>query len=127
MPAFHVPVADATATAAEMASVQAAATIVRMQAFAFMAICWVLMTAGIVKVNRYTFWLAEEHRLPRVFGFLPIAMLGLQFILLVGTKAITAIPVHWVGFSLADIKNAYCKSAAVVIGVVMWASENPTQ
>lgn len=117
MPAFHVPVADATATAAEMASVQAAATIVRMQAFAFMAICWVLMTAGIVKVNRYTFWLAEEHRLPRVFGFLPIAMLGLQFILLVGTKAITAIPVHWVGFGLVMTAATVLLTARTVADV----------
>ena len=66
-------------------------------AFAFTAIMWVIFSAGILKVNRHIFWLAEEHRLPRVFGFLPIAMLGLQFIVLIATKAVHAVPMQWMG------------------------------
>lgn len=117
LPAFYLPVADAAATVAETAAIEAAATIVQLQAFAFMAICWVLMTAGVVKVNRHTFWLAEEHRLPRVFGFLPIAMLGLQFAVLVGTKAITAIPVQWTGFGLVMTAATVLLTARTVADV----------
>lgn len=77
-----------------------AATRLAFAAFAFLSVCWAIFTAGVVKVNRHTFWLAEEHQLPRIFGFMPIAMLGLQFIVLVGTKTIStgAIPLEWIGF-----------------------------
>ncbi len=46
---------------------------------------WAVFTAGVVKVNRHVFWLTEEHRKPRVFGFLPIGLLGGQFLALVLT------------------------------------------
>lgn len=98
MPAFVLPLTDATATTAEIAANVTAARSVAIQAFAFMAICWAVFTAGVLKVNRHSFWLAEEHQLPRIFGFLPIAMLGLQFIVLIGTKAIGAISIEWIGF-----------------------------
>lgn len=68
-------------------------------AFAFLALTWAVFTAGVLKVNRHIFWLTEEHRLPRILGFLPIAMLGLQFVVLVSSKAISAIPVQWTGFA----------------------------
>ncbi len=69
-------------------------------AFVFMGLCWGLMTVGVVKVNRHTFWLAEEHRFPRIFGFLPIAMLGLLFVILVSSKVIGELPWQWIGFAI---------------------------
>ncbi len=86
-------------------------------AFVFMAICWLVFSAGVLKVNRHTFWLTEEHRLPRVFGFLPIAMLGLQFMVLVGTKAIREIPMQWTGFSCVMMAATILMTARTVADV----------
>ncbi len=86
-------------------------------AFSFMMICWLVFTAGVVKVNRHTFWLAEEHQLPRVFGFLPIAMLGLQFVILVGIKAITSIPVQWTGLGCVMVAVTVLMTARTVADV----------
>ena len=86
-------------------------------AFAFMIVCWIVFTAGVVKVNRHTFWLAEEHQLPRVFGFLPIAMLGLQFVILVGTKAVTSIPVQWTGLGCVMVAATVLMTARTVADV----------
>ena len=61
------------------------------------SILWAVMTVGVVKINRHMFWMAEEKEWPRVFGFLPIAILGLQFIALVWLKSSAAIPVAWLG------------------------------
>ncbi len=58
---------------------------------------WLVMTIGTIKVNRHVFWLVEEHRSPRVFGFLPIALLGSMFLLLVGVKSLSTIPIEWLG------------------------------
>ena len=71
-----------------------------MLAIAFVMGAWLVFSAGVLKVNRHTFWLAEKHKLPRVFGFLPIGMLGLQLVVLVGTKAIGVLPAQWLGFGL---------------------------
>ncbi|MBS0202587.1 MAG: hypothetical protein JSS49_06775 [Planctomycetes bacterium] len=37
---------------------------------------WAVFAVGTVKVNRHVFWLTEEQRLPRIFGFFPILLLG---------------------------------------------------
>lgn len=58
---------------------------------------WAVFTAGIVKVNRHVFWLSEEHRLPRIFGFFPIALLGGQFIVLFAVNLVSHIPLQWMG------------------------------
>ncbi|MCC7335257.1 MAG: hypothetical protein IT422_09175 [Pirellulaceae bacterium] len=58
---------------------------------------WLVMSIGVVKVNRHVFWLAEEHRLPRIFGFFPIALLGGQFLLLLACKTAWSIHVEWLG------------------------------
>lgn len=91
-------------------------TAMKIGAFVFMAACWAIFTAGVVKVNRHTFWLAEEHQLPRIFGFLPIAMLGLQFVVLIGTKA-TTIPVQWVGFGCVMVAATVLLTARTVADV----------
>jgi hypothetical protein len=43
---------------------------------------WGAFSAGTMKVNRHVFWLTEMHRKPRILGFLPIALLGGQFLAL---------------------------------------------
>jgi hypothetical protein len=43
---------------------------------------WAVFAAGTMKVNRHVFWLTEEHRKPRIFGFFPMALLGAQFLTL---------------------------------------------
>ncbi len=86
-------------------------------AFALMAVCWMLFTAGVVKVNRHTFWLAEEHQWPRIFGFLPIAMLGLQFVVLVGVKSLDALPVQWIGFAIVMVAATVLSTTRTVADV----------
>ena len=61
---------------------------------------WAVMTVGSVKVNRHVFWLMEENRWPRVFGFFPIALLAMQFVILTATRTFDAVPVQWLGFGL---------------------------
>ena len=68
------------------------------------AVFWAVMTIGVIKVNRHVFWLAEEHRMPRLFGFFPILLLGAQFLMLSGTKALggmplSGMPIEWLGLA----------------------------
>lgn len=94
-------------------------------AFVFMSVCWLIFTVGVVKVNRHTFWLAEEGRVPRVFGFLPIAMLGLQFVILVAIKTIdftegsltSALPLHWIGLGCVMVAATVLLTARTVADV----------
>lgn len=58
---------------------------------------WLVTSIGVIKVNRHIFWLTEETKQPRVFAFLPIALLGSMFLVLVATKALPIIAVHWLG------------------------------
>jgi hypothetical protein len=58
---------------------------------------WAVFTAGVVKVNRHVFWLTEEQRLPRIFGFFPIALLAALYL---GTFAVNFaphVPLQWLG------------------------------
>ena len=86
-------------------------------AFGFIAICWIVFTAGVVKVNRHTFYLAEQYQLPRIFGFLPIAMLGGQFVVLAATKAIGVVPVPWIGFCVVMVSATVLMTARTVADV----------
>lgn len=94
-------------------------------AFAFFVVAWLVCSAGIVKVSRHAFWLAEEHRWPRVFAFLPVLLLAGQFLVLVVAKTvsvsdgtlITAIRTPWLGFAcvlIAATMLASTKAAADV-------------
>ena len=85
--------------------------------FGFLTLCWLAFTAGVVKVNRHTFWLAEQHQLPRVFGFLPIAMLGLQFVTLVAIKAAAALPAQWLGFAVVMVSATILMTTRTVADV----------
>ncbi|WP_144057838.1 hypothetical protein [Novipirellula maiorica] len=88
-----------------------------MAAMTFTAVCWLVFTAGVMKVNRHTFWLAETHQLPRIFGFLPIVMLGLQFVVLVGTKTVTAIPIQWIGLGCVLVSATVLLTTRTVANV----------
>ena len=66
-------------------------------AFLWIVGCWLVMTVGAIKVYRHVFWLTEEHNLPRICGFLPILLLGSQFLMLAGTKAVQVCPAEWIG------------------------------
>ncbi len=84
---------------------------------AFIAASWAIMTVGVIKVNRHTFWLTEEHRMPRIFGFFPILLLGAQFLLLCGTKVLFTVPPQWLGLAtvmLATTVLATTRSIATV-------------
>ncbi len=59
---------------------------------------WAVFAAGAIKVNRHVFWLTEEHRLPRIYGFFPILLLGSQYLTLFATSLASQISYEWIGF-----------------------------
>ena len=63
-------------------------------------VLWAVFAVGSVKVNRHVFWLTEEHRTPRIFGFFPILLLGSQFLLLFVLHAPHQIGLDWFGLGL---------------------------
>lgn len=68
-------------------------------------VLWAVFAVGATKVNRHVFWLTVEHRLPRIFGFFPIALLGLQFLTLFGISLVphVSLPLIGVGVVLTAI------------------------
>ena len=58
---------------------------------------WGVFAMGATKVNRHVFWLTVEHRLPRIFGFFPIALLGSQFLTLFAISLAPHVPLTWIG------------------------------
>lgn len=94
-------------------------------------VLWAVMTVGVVKINRHMFWMAEEKQWPRVFGFLPITILGLQFISLVWLKTSAAVPVAWLGagcvllaatilFTTRTIANVFKQRTGNLIRPLPW-------
>ncbi len=86
-------------------------------AAAFTIIAWAVMTMGVVKVNRHMFWLAEEGKQPRIFGFLPIALLGSIFVAVVSIKSARAIPTEWLGTTLVLVSTTILLTARSVAEV----------
>lgn len=78
---------------------------------------WVVVTLGVLKVNRHLFWLAEEHRWPRIFGFFPIALLGTQLIVLLATKTIGAVPMHWLGLGVVMLAATILMTTRTIANV----------
>ncbi len=78
---------------------------------------WLVMTIGVVKVNRHLFWLAEEHRWPRIFGFIPVLLLGTQFVVLMMTKTMSAIPNHWLGLSFVMLAATLLATTRTIASV----------
>lgn len=64
---------------------------------------WLLFIAGTVKVNRHVFWLCEELRQPRVFGFVPILLLGAQFLGLFAINFAASFQMQWWGLACAMV------------------------
>ncbi len=60
-------------------------------------VLWAIFAVGTVKTARQVFWLAEEHRLPRVCGFLPITVLGTQFLTLFAFSCWEQMALPWIG------------------------------
>jgi hypothetical protein len=60
---------------------------------------WGVFSIGVIKVNRHVFWLTEEHRQPRIFGFFPIALLGAQFLFVFAANFAMHIPADWFGLA----------------------------
>ncbi|MBI4604557.1 MAG: hypothetical protein HY721_21555 [Planctomycetes bacterium] len=61
---------------------------------------WAVLAAGCVKVSRHVFWLVEERRAPRVFGFFPVLLLGGQFVAVFLLHLAAEIDAAWLGFGL---------------------------
>jgi hypothetical protein len=59
---------------------------------------WAVCAIGAIKINRHVFWLAAEHRLPRIYGFFPILLLGGQYLTLFATSLASQISHEWIGF-----------------------------
>ena len=78
---------------------------------------WGVMTVGVAKVNRHVFWLTEEHRYPRIFGFMPIGILTLQFVILCATKIVGAMPVEWLGLQIVFTGATVLLTARTVANV----------
>lgn len=57
---------------------------------------WSVMSLGSIKINRHVFWMTEEHRAPRIVGFLPILLLGAEFAGL-ATFLVPTITISWFG------------------------------
>ncbi|MCA9076473.1 MAG: hypothetical protein KDA93_15715 [Planctomycetaceae bacterium] len=63
-------------------------------------VLWGVFTIGTVKVNRHVFWLTEEHRLPRIYGFFPILLLGGHFLTLFLLMLAPTMHWAWIGFGI---------------------------
>jgi hypothetical protein len=62
---------------------------------------WATFAIGSVKIARHVFWLTEEYRQPRILGFLPIALLGAQFLFLYTAHPALHVSFEWTGFGCA--------------------------
>ena len=78
---------------------------------------WAAFAVGAVKVNRHVFWLVEDRRLPRVFGFFPILLLGGQFLALFALGPAHHLPVQWMGLGLGLVAAVVLATADAVAGV----------
>jgi hypothetical protein len=62
-------------------------------------VLWGIFAGGATKVARHVFWLTEEHRQPRVFGFFPILLLGGQFLTLFVLHIAPQLALEWFGLA----------------------------
>ena len=60
-------------------------------------VLWGVFSIGTVKSARRVFWLAEEHKRPRVFGFVPVLLLGAQFLTLFVLNCASEMTLPWLG------------------------------
>ncbi len=63
-------------------------------------VLWLVYCAGLVKVNRHVFWLGEDRRTPRIFGFFPMMLLSAQFLAVFLLYLAPHLSLSWTGFGL---------------------------
>lgn len=78
---------------------------------------WATFAVGAVKVNRHVFWLVEEQRWPRIFGFFPILLLGAQFLTLYALGPAGHLPAQWMGLGCALVAAVVLTTADAVARV----------
>ncbi len=86
---------------------------------ASMIVCglWAVMSVGVIKVNRQIFWLTEEHRWPRIFGFFPILLLGSIFVAVSTIKTWRVMPLEWSGVVCVMMSATVLLTARTVAAV----------
>ena len=85
---------------------------------------WAVFLAGSVKVNRHVFWLTEEHNAPRVCGFLPVLLLGGQFLGVFAANFVGAFSTAWLGFGLVLVAIPVLLAADAVASVFQQRTGN---
>ncbi len=86
-------------------------------AFAVSLVLWVVMTAGMIKINRHIFWMSEEHRWPRIFAFFPSLLLGALFLLLMAARTGSSMSLEWIGFGCVLVSSTILMTARTIAGV----------
>jgi hypothetical protein len=61
---------------------------------------WAVFAVGSMRVSRHIFWLATDHRWPRVCAFFPILLLGGQFLILFASSLAPVVPIEWLGLGM---------------------------
>lgn len=87
---------------------------------------WCVFTVGTIKVNRHAFWLTEEYRKPRIFGFFPILLLGTQFLSLFSIILFPQIELAWTGFGVVLTAIPILLAADSLAGVLQTRSQSET-
>ncbi len=85
--------------------------------FSVSLVLWFVMSAGIIKVNRHIFWLAEENRWPRIFAFFPSLLLGIMFLMLMVTRTAVGVSLEWIGFGCVLVSATILMNARTVADV----------
>jgi len=78
---------------------------------------WAVFCAGAVKVNRHVFWQVEEHNAPGICGFLPILLLGGQFLGIFAANFAGQIMLPWMGLGLVLVAIPVLLTADAVADV----------
>lgn len=63
-------------------------------------IVWSVFAIGSASVNQHVFCMIEDHRLPRIFGFFPILLLGSQFLAVFALSLASHITLPWIGLGV---------------------------
>lgn len=62
---------------------------------------WAIFALGVMRSTHRIFWLAEEHRRPRISGMAPLVLLGGQFLAIYLLLIAPRVALPWVGLGLA--------------------------
>lgn len=61
---------------------------------------WLLGTLGIIKINRHIYWLEQQYRSTLAHRFFPVALMGLQMLLLFSAKLQWIESKPWLGLAI---------------------------